>query len=137
MPFYDFKCGACGLVQDRWLPMDRRHEPGACEECEGEMLQRMVAMPQVLAFEPHYDEGLGSDVYSWEDRKRVMRRLGVEEAGDPVHGGRNFDKGAPEKVGKMPLQGRRYVERPPRDQVVEVVDGRGETLDRKKWSELD
>lgn len=137
MPLYDYKCHACGLEQERLLPIALRSKPGWCENCGEGCLVRVVKMPQVLAFEPHYDEGLGSDVYSWEDRRRVMRHLGVEEAGDPVHGGRNFDSKAPEKVGKMPLQGKRYASGPPRDQVVDVVDGQGKTLDRKMWSELD
>lgn len=41
MPIYEFRCAACGLVQERLLPMGNAGKELRCQECEREPLQRI------------------------------------------------------------------------------------------------
>jgi len=98
----------------------------------------MTERPRVDIFEPYYDEGLGCDVHSEGERRRVMSELGLIESGDRVHGGRNFDANAPHTMTKRPLQGvkRKGVEGDPNEQVVETVDAEGKVVSKAKWGDL-
>jgi hypothetical protein len=95
-----------------------------------------MELPVVKTFEPYFDEGLGSDVYSESDRRQLMRMRGVIEAGDKVGGARNFEPKAPHLVDKLPPRGVRPTVRAPRDFPVETVDSSGQTVSRGLFSEL-
>lgn len=45
-------------------------------------------------FEDYHDESLGVDIKGRRHKQEVMRAMGVIEAGDKVHGGRNWDENA-------------------------------------------
>ena len=97
---------------------------------------RRVELFQDKTFEPHYDEGLGCDVSSAREKKRVMKALGVIETGDWVHGARNFDRHAPTKVSKFAPQGIPFQRAGEGDQVIETVNRDGTVVSRAKFSEL-
>jgi putative FmdB family regulatory protein len=43
MPFYDFRCEACGRTFDENLPVDRRDE-GTCPHCGSRDVKRLVSV---------------------------------------------------------------------------------------------
>lgn len=133
MPLYTFRCSSCGSSEDVVRPLEQRRASFICA-CGGTK-QRAVERFTSETFEPYYDEGLGCDVHSRMERRAIMRMLGVVEAGDRVHGGRNVDEGNPNLMGKRPLRGvRKKV--PTRDTVVETVDKEGRVVSRGMFSEL-
>jgi putative FmdB family regulatory protein len=134
MPTYTYYC-LCGAEWELSRPIAERNQPTWCDRC-GDRGKKLIDLPTVRTFEPYYDEGLHSDVYSAEDRRRIMKLRGVEEIGDPVGGARNFDAKAPGLVDKQPPRGVRPTIRRASDPVVETVDSGGKTLSRARWSEL-
>jgi hypothetical protein len=104
--------------------------------CSGYFL-RVPELFKLTTFEPHFDEGLGTDVHSERDRLDQMKMLGLEESNDKVGGARNFDSKAPDHIKKLPLKGIRKKPAPEYDnQVVEVLDDKGKTIDRTTFGEL-
>ena len=98
---------------------------------------RVVERFTPRTFEPYFDEGRGSDVYSEGDRRNIMREMNVIEAGDPVHGGRNFDSKLPNLVEKAPIQGKRHRKARELDTTeVHTVDSAGNTVDGGRWCDL-
>jgi len=100
-------------------------------------MRKEFSLPHLDILEPYFDEGLGCDIYSASHRRRVMRQLDVIEAGDRVGGAINFDRRAPEHVGKLPMKGREPAQVIRRDQPVGVVDSMGELIEGKLFSELE
>ena len=135
MPLYTYRCPRCAEELELLRPVSQRRAQVLCPSCRS-FMQKTVILPVVRTFEPYFDEGLGSDVYSESDRRALMKERGVIEAGDPVHGGRNFDPKAPDLVKKQPLQGIRPKVSRSGDFPVETVDGAGKTVSRGMFSEL-
>lgn len=135
MPVYSFSCESCGKSEDVLRSVAQRNDATVCT-CGN----KMVRVPERFTadtFEPYFDEGLNSDVYSQRHRKSIMAMQGVVEAGDAVHGGRNFDSKLPHLVDKQPPKGK--VWNPPPEQsnaTVSTVDDAGKTLDTHKIDDL-
>ena len=104
MPVYTFTCTGCEKEQDFMRSVDERNIETVCE-C-GKKMTRTPERFTPDTFEEYYDEGLGSDVYSRRHKRAIMARQGVIEAGDPVHGGRNFDSKMPHLATKQPVKGK-------------------------------
>lgn len=136
MPIYTYSCAHCNTVEDVLRIVSGRNAPYICGKCSNFMI-RQPELFRPDTFEPYFDEGLGSDVHSRADKKRIMNELGVIEAGDRVHGGINFDKHAPSHVGKHELKGLRRPNVPESDeQIVEVVDSNDVVLDKVKLGDI-
>jgi len=136
MPLYTFKCRDCGELREELRPVAARNDRLDCAVC-GARMQRAVELFRVDAFEPYYDEGLGCDVHSASEKRRILKREDLIEIGDKVHGGRNFDAKAPHVVGKSAVKGRPYREKgPARDFPVSTVDASGRETSRQAFSEL-
>jgi hypothetical protein len=133
MPTYTFQCQKCSSAIDLIRSVDRRNDMVLCE-CDA-VMQRTPELFRPNVFEPYYDEGLGEDLYSFADKRRSMKELGVVESGDRVGGARNFDKHAPDYVSKMPVRGVRRRPKPV-DPIVETLDDNGKVAERRPFSEL-
>ena len=135
MPLYSFGCPACRTDREVLRSVDARHFPLMCE-C-GAFMKRQVESFKIDTFTPYYDEGLGCNVWSKSDKKRIMRSLGVIETGDKVRGGRNFDKHAPEHMKPLPVQPELPAQTQEHvDQIVQVVSDAGLVQDRVRMSAL-
>lgn len=108
MPRYDFRCQECGRLQTNvTVPAEQRVFPCSC----GRTAERLFPVSAILGYQPfqeHYDEALGCDIHSAAEKRRILKDKGLIEAGDPVHGARNFDRHAPEHIGQKPLRGIPY-----------------------------
>jgi putative FmdB family regulatory protein len=135
MPLYSYQCGTCGKVHDLRRRVEDRRMNVSCVVC-GSYCKRVVERCNIVTFEPYYDEGLGSDVYSAADRRAIMKLRGVHEAGDAEHGARNFDPKAPMLVDKQPLKGVRPRITGRKDFPVATVDGVGAVKEEKMFSTL-
>ena len=130
MPIYSFVCKDCGIEDDVYRKVADRANPVDCL-C-GSKMSRTLERFTIDTFEPYYDEGLGSDVYSARDKKAIMTELGVVEAGDQVHGSRIFDEKSPNLIKKQPPKGKR--KKMPKafdDAVIEVSDADGHTVSKE------
>ena len=137
MPIYSYKCPKCGRVVDLLRPLRERAAAVLCTQCNY-LCERQVESFQARTFEPYYDEGLGCDVHSAEERRVLLRERGLVEAGDPVHGGRNWDPKAPVRMEKAPPRGIRpkRAAKAAGDFLLETVDKGGKTLGQHRFSEL-
>jgi len=130
MPVYSFECGHCGNKEDIYKRVEERGEPVTCPCSYG--MNRIPELFTANTFEPYYDEGLGSDVYSTRDRKAIMSDLDLIEAGDPVHGARILDDKNPNLMKKQPPKGKRKnMPKAFDDAVIEVSDAKGDTISRE------
>jgi putative FmdB family regulatory protein len=134
MPVYEWKCQGCGREEDVLAAVKDRNLPRSCA-C-GWKMARKVSLVHVENFSPYFDEGLGCDIESPSHRRRVMKELGVIEAGDRVGGAINFDKHAPSHVGRLPVQGRQRKLRLVSDPVVSTVGADDKIEFQSRWSEL-
>ena len=135
MPIYSFECRDCGRKGDVHRKVADRGNP-VKSPC-GKEMNRVPERFTADTFEPYYDEGLGSDVYSARDRKAIMNQLGVVEAGDQVGGSRIFDEKNPNLIKKQPPIGKR--KKMPKafdDAVIEVSDAEGRTVSREISGEI-
>ena len=135
MPIYSFECRDCGRKGDVHRKVADRGNPVECP-C-GKEMNRVPERFTADTFEPYYDEGLGSDVYSARDRKAIMNQLGVVEAADQVGGARIFDEKNPNLIKKQPPIGKR--KKMPKafdDAVIEVSDAEGRTVSREISGEI-
>ena len=136
MPTYTFACVKCSSKVDLLRSVKDRNLSWDCSAC-GSKMERRPEPFTPDTFTPHFDEGLGSDVYSKADKKRVMAQLDLVEAGDRVGGSRNFDKHCKNPVARSDLQGRRHNKYPEvEEKVLEVVDEKGRSLDKVKMGDL-
>ena len=130
MPIYSFECKSCGTEDDVYRKVDDRANLVECL-C-GAKMSRLLERFTIDTFEPYYDEGLGSDVYSARDKKAIMNNLGLVEAGDQVGGSRIFDEKSPNLIKKQPPKGKR--KKMPKafdDAVIEVSSAKGDTVARE------
>lgn len=138
MPVYSFECPKCLGSQDIWLPIEERKKPQKCQ-C-GKRLKRVPERFTADTFEPYHDEGLGVDIHSRQEKRDVMKDLGVIETGDRVGGARDFDEKAPDTIGKLPLQGKQHnrakADGSVEEQIVETVDEKGNVVSRGKLGDL-
>lgn len=109
MPTYDFKCPECDATVETTLASwsDKDTAVVMCMDCNVQMRRQFpfgAAQGIRGDFEPHFDEGLGVNVYSRQERDRILRDRGWIETGDPVGGARNFDAKAPHTAGRLPLE---------------------------------
>ena len=134
MPRYDYKCCSCGSVSTEFVRYEDRAKDKACKCGSPSKYEFPVgAALGVRVMEPYYDEGLGCDIHGPRHKAQIMRSQGVQEAGDTVHGARNFDKDAPHHVKPLPPQGIEYAPNIKTDASmgVETENSRGE------WSKPD
>src|SRR3990167_5072647 len=103
MPLYTHLCLNCGNEFEVLSSIGERDMLTLCH-C-GAPTKRIPAVARVDIFTPYYDEALNSDIYSRRDKRHIMEQLGVEEAGDKTHGGRNLDKHALDYIKPQELQG--------------------------------
>ena len=135
MPIYSYECSACGMLNELVRKIPDRADPVYCR-CGAEC-SRIVESFTPDVFEPYYDEGLGSDVYSRSHRRAIMKELNVIEAGDKIHGGRNFDEKAPFLAEKRALIGKtKNPRRDVDDTIVSTVDADGNVLSEAPMNEL-
>lgn len=123
MALFDFTCIQCGATEEVICRSQERDDPRKCEQCGGP-LQREFPITAALGFQPfesYYDPGLGCDITSKREKQRVMRALGVTEAGDTVKGSRNFDAKAPDHLKPLPPKGVPFVS-PQQREALERVD---------------
>uniref|UniRef100_A0A6M3L397 Uncharacterized protein n=1 Tax=viral metagenome TaxID=1070528 RepID=A0A6M3L397_9ZZZZ len=102
---YDYLC-TCGKTQEAFRPYAKRHDPLPCS-C-GQLAHYQFPVEAIQGFQPfegYFDEALNCDIKGRRHRQQVMKMLHVQEAGDAVHGARNFDAKAPYHVKPLPLQG--------------------------------
>lgn len=107
MPTYSYKCSDGHVADVRDVPFERRMEVRDCLKC-GRLAQYQFPTQAILGFQPfeeYFDEGLNADIKGRRHRKEVMNILGVHEAGDAVHGARNFDPKSPVHIKPLPPQG--------------------------------
>ena len=135
MPIYSFHCYKCGESEDVLRTVKQRNDATVCT-CGNKMV-RVPENFKAETFEPYFDEGLNSDVYSRKHRKAIMDAQGVIEAGDSVHGGRNFDSKLPHLVDKQAPKGKVW-NPPPQQSNAEVstVDSDGKVLNTYKVDDL-
>lgn len=106
MPRYDYTCNQCANVIEAFVSYDEREKPQKCE-CGGVAVYQFPATAALgfQPYEPWYNEALGCDVNGRREHQQIMSAMGLEEAGDSVHGARNFDKHAPHHVKPLPPKG--------------------------------
>mgnify|MGYP003639716503 CR=1 FL=1 len=137
MPIYTYQCPSCNEAVDLLRDVEDRKKVVPCSCSSGSAKMRRPETFRADVFEAYYDEGLGSDVYSSEDRKAIMKGLNVVESGDKVHGGRNFDEKAKVKIEKQEPQGIRRMEaKDETEQIVQVVDSGGDISESVSFREL-
>jgi hypothetical protein len=139
VPIYTFECSFCHHYEEVVRVVNRRNDFRPCPspKCANRPMKRIPARFNAKTFEPYYDEGLGSDVHSESDRRRLMKEMNLVEAGDPVHGGRNFDAKAPNLVEKTALKGKRKrMHRELDTSEVFTVDGEGKDVDGGRFCDL-
>ena len=135
MPLYTFACDVCGTQCDVLRAVAHRNDPVCCT-C-GVFMIRRVEPFRASVFEPYYDEALGCDISSSFEKRLIMKALDVVEAGDTVHGARNFDAHAPEHVKPLPLKGIRFRKRHSFEPVtISTVDKDSIVIDSTNFHDL-
>tara|TARA_R100000963_G_scaffold33488_1_gene25885 strand:- start:397 stop:876 length:480 start_codon:yes stop_codon:yes gene_type:complete len=100
MPFYDYKCNTCNAVHEIPILYSKRNQPQECLSCGKEAVYQFPTSG-IFGFQPfesYYDESLNMDIHGRRHKEQTMKALNVIEAGDKVHGGRNYDSSAPETI---------------------------------------
>jgi len=99
MPFYDYVCNNCNNKVELRCLYEERLVNKSCD-CGGNLLYQfpMSAAQGYVPFEPYYDESLNIDIHGLRHKQQVMKALGVIEAGDKVHGARNYDDKSPNNI---------------------------------------
>jgi len=111
--FYDFKCDTCEYIVEAYTNTITKTRP--CGKCGGTLVRQfpVEAARGFQPFEAYHDEALGCDITGRKHRQYVMKALNCQEAGDPVHGARNFDKHATEHLKPIPCTGETFTPRVP------------------------
>jgi len=104
MPFYDYCCDTCNLQIEERRSYQERDTAKKCASCNGNLIYKfpVSAAQGYVPFEPYYDESLDIDIHGIRHKQQVMKALGVIEAGDKVHGARNFEEDNPESIKPIP-----------------------------------
>ena len=92
MACYDYICDDCGATSVENIPFEARKHPIACQ-CGGWMQWQfpVTAILGFQPFEPFHHEGWGVDINGRGELRENMRARGLQESGDKVHGGRDFE----------------------------------------------
>lgn len=100
MPFYDYCCNMCNLQVEERREYKDRDAVKKCSSCNGSLVYQfpMSAAKGYVPFEPYYDESLDVDIHGLRHKQQVMKAMGVIEAGDKVHGARNYDSDSSEAI---------------------------------------
>ena len=109
MPKYDFSCDHCGTTsKDVTVTIAARNDVMLCGDCQYPMkrLFPLGAVRGVKFFSPYYDEMLGMNLHTAEQKASELRKRGMIEAGDKEHGARIFDDSLPtaSQIRPMPLR---------------------------------
>jgi len=109
MPRYDYTCKRCANVIEAFVSYEEREKPKKCV-CGGKAVYTFPATAALgfQPYEPWFNEALGCDVHGRREHKQIMDAMGLEEAGDPVKGSRNFDQHAPNHVKPLPPKGKSF-----------------------------
>lgn len=113
MAKYDFVCPACGDSEEVVVPFRVRDSlEVSCSGCNT-LKRRMFpveAARGMSTFEPYWDEALGVNIYTAEQKAKELKKRGLVEAGDKEGGARLFDKKLPNgsQIGKRPLKDARH-----------------------------
>ena len=128
MPNYDYYCRQCEQVNPHVVPYTNRREKRLCPDCSSPMayLFPMNAIMGYQPFEAYYDEALDGDITSRRDKKDFLLYQGLVEAGDKVHGGRNFDKHAPHHIKPLPPRGTSVWENADRESRIREMNSKPE-----------
>ena len=100
MPLYDYTCTSCNRTQEHVVAYEDKPDIIECEGCGGEA-SYSFPLGGIFGFQPfesYYDESLDMDIHGRRHKEQTMKALNVIEAGDKVHGGRNYDSSAPETI---------------------------------------
>tara|TARA_R100000664_G_scaffold9034_1_gene15015 strand:- start:11356 stop:11814 length:459 start_codon:yes stop_codon:yes gene_type:complete len=99
MPLYDYKCNSCNKTIEVVVSFADKKQNIKCQCGSIASLQFPVsAIKGFQPFESYYDESLNVDIHGRRHKQQVMKALNVIEAGDKVHGARNYDSSAPENI---------------------------------------
>jgi len=107
MPRYTFTC-RCGYCDENVVTsIADRDNPRRCPKCREHMVREfpVEAGKGFQPFAPYYDEVLNIDITGRRMKQYELKARGLIEAGDTVHGARNFDKHAPEHIKPLPPRG--------------------------------
>ena len=148
MALYTFTCLKCGDEEDVAVPYKMRDEiEVACLECQlpKKRMFPLEAARGIGVFTPYWDEALGVNIYTAEQKKRELKKRGLVEAGDKSGGASLFDDKLPSnsQIAARPLKDGRYdsaiVDKTAAydDFAIESVGSNGETVDGGSFSELE
>jgi putative FmdB family regulatory protein len=76
VPRYDYKCPACGTIED--VVAHINEEEIECPRCQAHMATRLFSPPTsrpICDIEPYFDENLGKDGGQWVKSRRHKRQL--------------------------------------------------------------
>ena len=138
MPKYDFQCDHCGTTSvDVTVTIAGRNDVRLCGDCKYPMkrLFPFEAVKGMKLFTPYYDEMLGMNLHTAEQKSGELRKRGLIEAGDKEHGARGFDEKLPtaSQIRQQPLRDGRSdtpiveLERTPDDIPFQIEHSDGKT----------
>ena len=148
MALYTFTCLKCGDEEDVAIPYKMRDEIEVeCLKCQLPKKRQfpLEAARGIGVFTPYWDEALGVNIYTAEQKKRELKSRGLVEAGDKEGGARLFDEKLPSnsQIAARPLKDGRYdtaiVDKNAAydDFDIESVDAEGKTVDGGSFSDLE
>lgn len=84
MPLYDYEC-ECGWEGEKASPIADRHSQ-TCPKCLRPLALVFRPQPRYVPFNPYFDIGLGEEVTSWGQRRRIMREQKADHRDPPRPG---------------------------------------------------
>ena len=87
---YDYECVECLRVVEVTKPISQLDDRELCPKCKKAMVRVLTAVqlsPKIKQFEPHFNHGLGKEVYSQRDIKEELRRIKGETGKEIVEVG--------------------------------------------------
>ena len=84
MPLYDYEC-VCGWEGEEFQRMDDRHKM-ACPKCGRPADLVIKPQPRYVPFPHYFDIGLGEEITSYAQRRRVMREQHCDHRDPPSKG---------------------------------------------------
>lgn len=146
MPRWDWACTACETVEEHTVLLEERDtfDP-PCPHCGGKTQRQFGLTRNFVVYEAEYSEALDIDITGPQQKREALKAMNLIEAGDPVKGARNDDTKNPHRITGQKPKGRTLADwqraQEKRQQikegfVVETTDAQGNTLDRKRSSEV-